>query len=112
VPLSCNLGTLTSWNPLGHTRPITGLFLLVVVVVVVVVVAVLVVVATAAVAERKVFRKMSRRHKGVLEVQLYSCLNPGAVEGRVVNATLRPLKPQERNLLRILQKISLALGPL
>jgi hypothetical protein len=25
VPLSCNLGTLTSWNPLGHSRPVTGL---------------------------------------------------------------------------------------
>jgi len=23
--LSCNLGTLTSWNPLGHSRPVTGL---------------------------------------------------------------------------------------
>ena len=26
VPLSRNLGTLTSWNPLGHFRPVTGLF--------------------------------------------------------------------------------------
>ena len=25
MPLSCNLGTLTSWNPLGHFRPVTGL---------------------------------------------------------------------------------------
>jgi hypothetical protein len=25
VPLSCYLGTLTSWNPLGHSRPVTGL---------------------------------------------------------------------------------------
>jgi hypothetical protein len=25
VPLSCNLGTLTYWNPLGHSRPVTGL---------------------------------------------------------------------------------------
>jgi len=25
VPLSCNLGTLTSWNPLGHSSPVTGL---------------------------------------------------------------------------------------
>ena len=25
VPLSLNLGTLTSWNPLGHSRPVTGL---------------------------------------------------------------------------------------
>jgi hypothetical protein len=25
VPLSWNLGTLTSWNPLGHSRPVTGL---------------------------------------------------------------------------------------
>jgi hypothetical protein len=25
VPLSCNLGTLTTWNPLGHYRPVTGL---------------------------------------------------------------------------------------
>jgi hypothetical protein len=24
VPLSCNLRTLTSWNPLGHSRPVTG----------------------------------------------------------------------------------------
>jgi predicted transcriptional regulator len=24
VPLSINLGTLTSWNPLGHSRPVTG----------------------------------------------------------------------------------------
>jgi len=24
VPLSCNLGTLTSWNNLGHSRPVTG----------------------------------------------------------------------------------------
>jgi len=23
--LSLNLGTLTSWNPLGHSRPVTGL---------------------------------------------------------------------------------------
>ena len=28
VPLSCNLGTLTSWNPLGHSRPVTGLIFL------------------------------------------------------------------------------------
>jgi hypothetical protein len=28
MPLSCNLGTLTSWNTLGHSRPITGLFYL------------------------------------------------------------------------------------
>jgi hypothetical protein len=26
VPLSWNRGTLTSWNPLGHSRPVTGLF--------------------------------------------------------------------------------------
>jgi len=25
VPLSWNLGALTSWNPLGHSRPVTGL---------------------------------------------------------------------------------------
>ena len=25
VPLSRNLGTLTSWNPLGHSRPVMGL---------------------------------------------------------------------------------------
>ena len=25
LPLSRNLGTLTSWNPLGHSRPVTGL---------------------------------------------------------------------------------------
>jgi len=25
---SCNPGTLTSWNPLGHSRPVTGLFYL------------------------------------------------------------------------------------
>jgi len=25
---SCNLGTLLSWNPLGHSRPVTGLFYL------------------------------------------------------------------------------------
>ena len=25
VPLSWNLGTLTSWNPLGHSRTLTGL---------------------------------------------------------------------------------------
>jgi hypothetical protein len=25
VPLSWNLGTLTSWNTLGHSRPVTGL---------------------------------------------------------------------------------------
>jgi len=25
VPLSCNLGTLTSWNPLGHSRPVMRL---------------------------------------------------------------------------------------
>ena len=25
MPLSRNLGTLTSWNPLGHSRPLTGL---------------------------------------------------------------------------------------
>jgi hypothetical protein len=25
VPLSRNLGTLTSWNPMGHSRPVTGL---------------------------------------------------------------------------------------
>jgi hypothetical protein len=28
VPLSCSLGTLTSWNPLGHSRPVTGLLYL------------------------------------------------------------------------------------
>jgi len=28
VPLSWNLGTLTSWNPLGHFRPVTGLLYL------------------------------------------------------------------------------------
>jgi hypothetical protein len=28
VPLSCNVGTLTSWNPLGHSRPVTGLLYL------------------------------------------------------------------------------------
>jgi hypothetical protein len=27
VPLSWNLGTLTSWNPLGHSRPVTGLLI-------------------------------------------------------------------------------------
>jgi len=29
VPLSRNLGTLTSWNPLGHSRPVTGLLYLI-----------------------------------------------------------------------------------
>jgi len=28
VTLSWNLGTLTSWNPLGHSRPVTGLLYL------------------------------------------------------------------------------------
>jgi hypothetical protein len=28
VPSSRNLGTLTSWNPLGHSRPVTGLLYL------------------------------------------------------------------------------------
>jgi len=28
VLLSCNPGTLTSWNPLGHSRPVTGLLYL------------------------------------------------------------------------------------
>ena len=28
VPLSRNLGTLTSWNPAGHSRPVTGLLYL------------------------------------------------------------------------------------
>jgi len=28
VPLSWNLGTLTSWNPLGHSGPVTGLLYL------------------------------------------------------------------------------------
>jgi len=28
VPLLWNLGTLTSWNPLGHSRPVTGLLYL------------------------------------------------------------------------------------
>jgi hypothetical protein len=28
VLLSCNLGTLTSWNPLGRSRPVTGLLYL------------------------------------------------------------------------------------
>ena len=28
MPLSQNLGTLTSWNPLGHSRPVTGLLYL------------------------------------------------------------------------------------
>jgi hypothetical protein len=28
VPLSWNLGTLTSWNPLGHSKPVTGLLYL------------------------------------------------------------------------------------
>jgi len=26
--LSCNLGTLNSWNPLGHSRPVKGLLYL------------------------------------------------------------------------------------
>ena len=32
VPLSWNLGTLTSWNPLGHSRPVTGLLYLLVII--------------------------------------------------------------------------------
>ena len=28
MPLSWHLGTLTSWNPLGHSRPVTGLLYL------------------------------------------------------------------------------------
>ena len=28
MPLSCNLGTLTSWYPLGHSRPVTVLLYL------------------------------------------------------------------------------------
>jgi len=28
VPLSRNLGTITSWNPLGHSSPVTGLLYL------------------------------------------------------------------------------------
>ena len=28
MPLSWNLGNLTSWNPLGHSRPVTGLLYL------------------------------------------------------------------------------------
>jgi len=28
VPLSLNLGTLNSWNPLGHSGPVTGLLYL------------------------------------------------------------------------------------
>jgi hypothetical protein len=28
VPSSCNLGTLTTWNPLGHSMPLTGLIYL------------------------------------------------------------------------------------
>jgi len=28
MPLSWNLGTLTSWNPLGYSRPVTGLIYL------------------------------------------------------------------------------------
>ena len=28
MPLSRNLGTLTSWKPLGHSRPVMGLLLL------------------------------------------------------------------------------------
>jgi len=32
VPLSRNLGTLTYWNPLGHSRPVTGLLYLLVLV--------------------------------------------------------------------------------
>jgi len=28
VPMSWNLGNLTSWNPLGHSRPVTGLLYL------------------------------------------------------------------------------------
>jgi hypothetical protein len=28
MPLSCNLGTLTSLNPLSHSRPVTGLLYL------------------------------------------------------------------------------------
>ena len=30
-PLSRNLGTLTSWNPLGHYRPVMGLIYLLVI---------------------------------------------------------------------------------
>ena len=32
MPLSRNLGTLTSWNPLGHSRPVTGLIYLLLIV--------------------------------------------------------------------------------
>ena len=28
MPFSLTLGTLTSWNPLGHSRPVTGLLYL------------------------------------------------------------------------------------
>jgi hypothetical protein len=28
MPLTRNLRTLTSWNPLGHSRPVTGLLYL------------------------------------------------------------------------------------
>ena len=28
MPLSCNLGTLTCWNPLGHSGPVMGLIYL------------------------------------------------------------------------------------
>jgi hypothetical protein len=51
--LSRNLGTLTSWNPLGHSRPVTGLLyftLLVVVAVAEVVVTAVAAVVVAAVA--------------------------------------------------------------
>jgi hypothetical protein len=40
VPLSRNLGTLTSWNPLGHSRPVTGqlyLFLIIITIIIIII---------------------------------------------------------------------------
>jgi hypothetical protein len=36
VPLSRNLGTLTSWNPLGHSRQVTGLLYLTFIIIIII----------------------------------------------------------------------------
>jgi len=38
VPLSCNLGTLTSWKPLGHSRSVTGLLYLIIIIIIIIII--------------------------------------------------------------------------
>jgi len=55
---------------------------------------------------------MTWRPRGGVEVQVYYFLNLGASLGSVVNATLRPLEPGERDTVLIGQEVARAPGPI